>query len=178
MENIMIDLETLGNGNKAAIVAIGAVAFDHTGLGSTFYVNVDPTDCQNWGMEIDASTVMWWMKQGVEAREALSAGTKVSLDDALGRLSEFVDSAAGSGATVWGNGATFDNVILDNAYKMLGRRKPWSYRGDRCFRTLRALYPHITQDNIGVAHNALDDAKYQALLASKILAFIREHSHA
>ena len=71
---------------------------------------------------------------------------------------------------VWGNGATFDdatfdNVVLSQAYHRYANvAKPWGYRDDRCYRTLRALFPEIIpmEDPSLVAHNALDAARYQA----------------
>jgi exodeoxyribonuclease VIII len=64
MNNVMVDLETMGNGPAAAIVAIGAVEFDpDTGqLGREFYREVDLEDSAFRGGVIDASTVLWWMR--------------------------------------------------------------------------------------------------------------------
>lgn len=172
MNNTMVDLETLGNGSNAVIIAIGAVQFDETGLGQEFYTTVDPQSCVDAGMEIDVSTVMWWMKQSDAARSAFGrTGTPVL--EALLSFSDYVSDSAGKKAEVWGNGATFDNVILSNAYRAVGVDKPWSYSADRCYRTMKNVYPLITQEQVGTAHNALDDAVYQALHMSKILAHIK-----
>jgi hypothetical protein len=172
MKNIMVDLETLGKGSDAVIVAIGAVAFDETGLGSTFYTNVDPQSCVDVGMKIDAGTVMWWMGQSDAARKALATKGRL-ITDALNDFAEFIGNCAGAQAEVWGNGATFDNVILANAYTLAGVGRPWGYRNDRCYRTMHAMYPKIVTENVGTAHNALDDAIYQARVMSQILAHIK-----
>jgi exodeoxyribonuclease VIII len=63
---------------------------------------------------------------------------------------------------VWGNGATFDNVILANAYDACRIRRPWKYYADMCFRTVRNQYPHVQVKRQGTHHNALDDALTQA----------------
>lgn len=168
MKNVMVDLETLGNGSNAVIVSIGAVEFDETGLGNTFYRVVSPQSCVDKGMVIDASTVMWWMQQSDAARKALLTPDAMRIEYALTEFSVF--AADCSAQYVWGNGATFDNVILSNAYNTCGLLRPWSYRDDRCYRTLRALYPHVSAGpSHGTAHNALDDAVYQALHAVAIL---------
>lgn len=173
MNAIMLDIETLGKGPNAVIVAIGAVAFDETGLGSTFYLNIKPQSCVDLGMQMDADTVMWWMQQSEAARKALAKGG-VGITEALQAFSVYVEEQ-GPDVEVWGNGATFDNVILASAYRLAGIERPWSYKGDRCYRTLRALFPQIkAADTGGTAHNALDDAKYQALHASQILAAIHK----
>jgi exodeoxyribonuclease VIII len=166
MSEVMVDLETLGNGSNAVIISIGACAFDPASgrIESEFYTNVDPQSCVDAGLKMDVSTVMWWMKQSDEARAAFLR-PNVPLPLALDMFKGWYPQ----GAALWGNGATFDNVILSNAYTLVGVNRPWHYTKDRCYRTLKALRPDIKQDKVGVAHNALDDAKYQALHASKLL---------
>jgi hypothetical protein len=116
---------------------------------------------------MDAGTVMWWMRQSDEARKAiyepkLPAG---KLRDVLLEFTDWYTHTAMGGA-VWGNGATFDNVILRNAFTAVGLDTPWRYIDDRCFRTLRSLYPNAEIPKIkGVAHHALDDAIWQAKYA-------------
>jgi exodeoxyribonuclease VIII len=168
MKNVMVDLETLGNGSNAVIISIGAVEFDETGLGREFYMRVDPQSCVDAGLKMDVSTVMWWMQQSDAARSAFKGPGAVPLDVALGEFSSWYPR----GAALWGNGATFDNVILGNAYKALGGAQPWAYWADRCYRTLKNLYPHVKLDRNGTYHNALDDAKSQALHAIAILAVL------
>jgi exodeoxyribonuclease VIII len=120
------------------------------------------------GLKMDASTVMWWMKQSDQARAAFNE-KGVSLSTALSDFMDWLDDKA----LVWGNGATFDNVILDNAYRATGLTKPWKYNADRCYRTLKALYPQVPAgERSGTYHNALDDAKHQAMHASRILNLI------
>jgi exodeoxyribonuclease VIII len=164
MKNVMVDLETLGNGSNAVIIALGAVEFGDGELGRTFYTNVDPQSCVDAGLKMDVSTVMWWMQQTEQSRaifKKLNSPLRVALDDFA--------TWYPSGAALWGNGATFDNVILANAYRALGGKQPWEFWNDRCYRTLKSLYPHVKLERTGVAHNALDDAKSQALHALKLL---------
>lgn len=171
MKNVMVDLETLGKGSDAVILSIGAVAFDETGVGSDFYANIDPESCTRVGMKMDASTVMWWMTQGDQARQVFKDGSRLDIV-----LRNFTLWFASVGAeNVWGNGATFDNVILSNAYTLAGLERPWSYRGDRCYRTLKALLPDVkAPPNFGTAHNALDDARYQAIHAVELLKALKK----
>lgn len=167
MKDVMCDLETMGTGPKAAILSIGCVLFDKSGLGSEFYVNVDLTSAVKAGMELDARTIMWWMGQSDAARAALVPDQR-SLPTALDMLREWMPPKS----RLWGNGATFDNVILRTAYDLAGKQCPWHYRDDRCFRTLKAMWPEVHPQGVStelVAHNALDDARWQALHAVKIL---------
>ncbi len=160
----MIDLETMGQKGNAAIIAIGAVYFDNNGLGDEFYVLVDIQSCVDIGMEIDASTVMWWMKQSDEARSAFSDKSS-SIFLALDHLREFM----GSSSVLWGNGSDFDNVILANAYDKLNQQLPWKFWNSRCYRTMKNMFKDVKMVREGVHHNALSDAITQAKHLVKIV---------
>ena len=165
MKNVMVDLETLGTRNNAVIIAVGAVEFcKDAGVGRSFYAVIDPQSCVDHGLKIDASTVMWWMKQNDSARAAFD---RPSIHLSAGLL-DFATWFP-EGAALWGNGATFDNVILSSAYESSRLTRPWGRWDDRCYRTLKNLRPEIKMDRAGTHHNALDDATAQALHAIQIL---------
>ena len=169
MKNIMVDIETLGTSSNAVILSIGAVQFDETGTGDQFYQRVDPNSCAKVGMKMDVSTVQWWFKQNDAARKEVSEGG-LPIATVLQDLASWWIPKA----TFWGNGATFDNVIVANAYDAVLQKRPWGYSSDRCYRTMRAMFPNITADDTGgVAHNALADALYQANHMAKILRAIK-----
>lgn len=165
--HVMLDLETMGRGPDAAIVAIGAVVFgippDGRGyIGPTFYRVVDLDSAVFHGGVMDASTVLWWLDQSEEARAALRDDGAEHIDVALRALLAWTLSL-GASPCVWGNGAAFDNVILRRAYERLDIPTPWVHWDDRCFRTVRAENRHVpAPPREGVHHNALDDAMHQA----------------
>jgi hypothetical protein len=158
--HVMIDLETMGTRPDAPIIAIGAVAFDGDAIRREFYANVDLGSSVNSGAQIDASTVMWWLKQSDAARAALTEGEAYSLVGALTELSNWIDWGPIKG--VWGNGATFDNVILRQSYVRTAVPCPWPFWQDRCYRTVKSMYPDVAMVRSGTHHNALDDARTQA----------------
>lgn len=161
--HVMVDLETMGNGNEAAIVAIGAVKFDPMGSGvlDAFYAPVDLESSVAVGLKMEAATVMWWLHGDRDRarKELLRATTVLHVGDALHGFAEWFGPES---LPVWGNGATFDNVILDTAFKKVGVPKPWNYSHDRCFRTFKNLAPGVTVQRAGTHHQALDDAETQA----------------
>lgn len=169
--NIMLDLETLSSEPDAAIVSIGLCTFSAFGPGdfrpSTYYTAVRPKSAQAFGGRIDASTVAWWMRQSESAREIFAAEGK-SITDALLEVTAFVRGFARP--KIWGNGASFDNVVLRQAYKRLSIEAPWEWRDDRCYRTLKNMRPDVPFEPFGTAHNALDDAIAQARHAERIFA--------
>ena len=118
MKHIMLDLETMGTRPNAAIVAIGACEFDPHGEGThpdSHYVQVGLESSVQMGLKIDTSTILWWMQQSDAARQQTFGGNeRWPLGDAVWRFSKFV-SARGKDVAIWGNGATFDNVIIRSA---------------------------------------------------------------
>lgn len=164
MQDVMLDLETMGNGPHAAIVAIGAVEFDvlTQQIGDRFYAAVDLESAVFSGGVMDASTVLWWMEQSDAARGAFAQGGD-NISVALQRFAGWMENRSPlDEVRVWGNGAAFDNVILASAYRRNNTRQPWQFWNDRCYRTVRALYPDVQMHRQGTHHNALDDAESQA----------------
>jgi len=158
MTQVMLDLETMGNGPSAAIVAIGAVSFSvEDGVLDEFYKVVDLETSVLAGGIMDPSTVLWWLHQSKEAREQL-AKQECSIELVLAEFKEWLPQDA----EVWGNGAAFDNVILASAYHRLNLDAPWKHWEDRCYRTMKAMYRSIPRVRPEVPHHALYDAKAQA----------------
>lgn len=158
----MIDLETMGTGSASAIVSIGAVEFDPNTfkLGREFYRVIDLQSCIDSGLAVEGSTVMWWLSQSEEARNALVTGIKTPLHEALQAFTEWLDP----NTYVWSHGASFDLPILANAYAVgVGQVKPWKYNRELDTRTILWLTGQKMPPSVGTAHNALDDAKTQAL---------------
>lgn len=176
--HVMVDLEGMSTHNNAAIVSIGAVAFEpSTGeIGPTFYQVVDLPSCQSAGLHIDADTVIWWMKQSSEARSAIVADG-VNLRRALHDLNYFAEDSLTENVQVWGNGVDYDNVILRNAYIAVDLEPFWKHWNNRCVRTIvelgrnTGIDPKTTLPFVGVLHNSLDDAIHQA----KYVSIIHQH---
>lgn len=189
MKHVMLDLETMGKGPRAAIVTIGAVFFDPmTGaLGAEFEAHIDLRDSAQFG-EIDPDTVLWWLGQSDEARKAIAYNVdgekRMALIQALQKFQAWL-LANGQGDMrpyVWGNGAGFDCTIMANAYTAVNKRHfvgywvgYWNGFKDRDVRTvvdmgrdLLGFDPKKDMPFEGVAHRALDDAKHQARYVSAI----------
>jgi hypothetical protein len=101
------------------------------------------------------------MKQGDTARAEVY-NSKCTIVLALKAFSGWLENV-GKNDEVWGNGADFDNLILANAYAKCCIEQPWSYRKNRCYRTLKNMYPEVQLEQVGTAHHALCDAETQAL---------------
>jgi hypothetical protein len=164
----MLDLETFGTRPGCVIRSIGAVMFDPTTdqIGAEFYCNVDQASCEAAGLHIDPRTAEWWTKQSQAARDALLVNP-LPLHDALMSFNTWwVTHGA---VRIWSHGANFDQPILEAAYHANGGKpgSPWEFWNSRCTRTLFDVAEIDTKASgirrTGTHHNALDDARFQAL---------------
>ena len=162
---VMLDLETMSTESNAAICSIGAVKFSiDEGIIDPFYCTVDAADCKKKGLDISASTVQWWSRQPKEVLEMLRKDN-LPLIEALTKFSKWYGT---SPLPTWGCGAGFDNVIMENAYKAVNMKRPWTPWLDRCYRTMKEVIVLPFDDREGSYHNALDDAVYQTKHLLKI----------
>lgn len=174
MNNVMIDIETLGTAANSVILSIGAVQFGPDGLGNEFYTAIDIDSCLNSGLQVDGRTVAWWMVQTAEARAVFNERGG-ELQEALLSLSGAFDWKGDT--LVWCNGLSFDLPILDTAYRACGLAVPWRYYNGRDYRTFKREHSSELVSSLEVeptvAHNALADAKAQALTLLAIRDAVR-----
>lgn len=171
--NIMLDLETMSKGPDAAIIAIGAVCFDLEAgeTGPCYYNRVSLAEAVECGGTIDADTVLWWLKQDDDARHEITRDDvpELTIFSALYSFNSWVREYAEDNVAVWGNGASFDNVILRSAYQRLHSQTPWEWWNDRCYRTMKAMHRNISIERTGTKHIAITDAINQARHLIEIL---------
>lgn len=160
---IMVDLETMGTDPYSPIIAIGAVRFEAGPMKPMppFYQAVTLESCLKHGLRIQASTVLWWMKQSAATKQVFEDPEAVGLPAALDAFTAWYGSRPDN---LWGNSAAFDLGLLKDAYRACGLEPPWQYYRERCYRTLKELpgMDQIPLDRSGTHHNALDDAITQA----------------
>jgi hypothetical protein len=174
--DVSIDLETLSHKYNAPILSIGAVAFNRdTGkTGPTFYQEIDIDSAIRVGT-VTGGTVAWWITQNRDAKRIfddneIARAKKMHLASALLNFTTFVRSLGTP--RPWGNGATFDITIIEHSIDRgsVGLEPPWAYWNIRDVRTVvdaaesLAGWKKDSVKRVGVHHNALDDATYQAHL--------------
>jgi exodeoxyribonuclease VIII len=179
MRDLMIDLETMSTSSNAAIVSVGAVLFDTEDgvLGDTMSLSVSLQSSIDLGLAVDGATVAWWMRQENEARKAIFGEPRLTIKTALAVLANYIESSPmGSDVKVWGNGAAFDAVVLRNAYDRSGILCPWNFRNERCYRTVKVMFPMVGKPGHAdrVKHVALSDAIDQA---EHLIAIYRHIRH-
>ena len=175
MNNLMLDIETLGVSMDAPLISIGAVFFEPlTGkCGDEFYRVITLSSALENSF-VDPKTLQWWMIQSDSARAVFNDPSAVDLHEALQEFSLFVRSRSNDDVQVWGNGASFDNAILAAVYRKHAQNIPWRFRNDRDVRTIVELAKSLKNIdvranfsiNVTDAHHALRDSKFQVAYVS------------
>lgn len=162
LNNVMVDIETLGRKPGCIILSVGAVFFNPlTGeTGSTFYENICPNDSLSRGFRTDPDTVAWWKEQSDEAKNALIVNRQ-SLHTVMTLFSAWF--GLNGGEKFWCQGASFDPPILQEALERTGVPTPWKFWNVRDTRTVYDLFQFDYKKfpREGVYHNALADAIHQ-----------------
>ena len=173
-KHIMMDLETYGTAPGSVLRSIGAVVFEleREEVGAEFYRNIDKVSCLNIGLGVDAATEAWWALQD----RAVEAGLLIDPRSIVDVIAEFHTWFVEAGGThVWCQGANFDEPLWGAAVRAFGRgmvKVPWKFWNVRDTRTVYELagFDPRSVVRVGAAHNALDDAKFQALCVQKAVA--------
>lgn len=168
MNHVMIDLETLDTGSNSVILTISAVQFDlNTGkLGKEFEIGVYIDQQKDNGGTISENTQKWWdLPDQAEARKVLASIMTHPVDTVLKEFNIWLVGLNQSlnDIKLWGNGATFDNVILRNLY--FREKVPFilPFWCDNDVRTLVTLANGDTREYkfTGTKHKGIDDCKHQ-----------------
>lgn len=177
----MVDLETMDNVGTSAIVSIGAVQCNLTTgeIGDTFYRVVDLVGQIEAGRTINPDTLYWWLGQSEGARGALTVPGKLLLAHMLDEFNAWLLALSNNTPghlRLWGNGASFDNAILRNAYRSYHQDLCIPFWQDRDMRTILGFFPKSMQEayrknnmRVGTYHNPKDDCLHQIKYCSHVL---------
>ena len=168
--HIMIDLESLGLRQDAAIISIGAAKFDiEKGVvTSVFHQNIIWEDALRYG-KAEQETVEWWSNQTGPAKESLDKPARRLLVDVFDDFEKWMES----NPVVWGNGACFDIAKLERIYEGWNKPHPWFFQDTRDLRTINQFAKELVDYGIrdrafvGTKHNAVDDAVNAALYVAE-----------
>lgn len=173
---IMIDIETLGLDENAPILSIGAVTFNpwdpEKRIKSEFHAHLVVDEHRLWAVEW--GTLAWWLKQSEEARLRVANALR---DPAKEIWQTFREFCVGSFATeIWSNGPMFDEKLVQCAMRREEISWPFKHSATRDFKTVRAIATHlgiVLPGMDGVAHDALEDARHQAICVMEVFGRLK-----
>jgi hypothetical protein len=165
--DIMIDIESLDTSPNCVILTIGAVRFDPKGMGVVEKLELRPMieeQTEKFNRVINEDTLRWWSTQSEDALdEAMGDRDRVSFNECMEALYKFCWNRR----AVWSNGASFDIVAMESAWRNLGMRIPWPYYTVRDTRTLYEIAGVSLKDKkygSKTTHKAVEDAEHQAIV--------------
>ena len=175
--DVMIDIETLSTDPNAAVIQIGAVAFNlQTGeIGKRpFKIHVFPSPEST----VSYDTVCWWMQQSDEARKSVFETSACAVEyEAVFQLETWLQLEVGDTkeTNFWAMPPTFDLTILENMMARAGCAPLWKYNRTRCLRTLAEVAGAKKEDRVvpTIAHDAAADALAQAQSAIKYYRMLK-----
>lgn len=176
-EYAMVDIETLGNNPRSdfVILSVGAVVFnlddedDYNSIHHPtrcFLARLNVEEQTRLGRRIEADTTMWWLEQSDAARQGVTEGLRLPVEDFVTKFHQFIAQHKVNG--LWGNGSSFDNAALRTLWEDADRTFPLRFYRDLDMRTLTEFYWRKTgqkrpQIDDFEAHTALGDAQRQVL---------------
>jgi hypothetical protein len=169
--HLMIDIESLDITPESVILSIGIVKFNPTSKGVYDRLLLKPTmedQTEIYNRSISDDTLRWWSTQSQEAIDAgFSEENRMSLKDCM----EVIYHYCWNQDRVWSNGASFDIVMLESAFRQTLTEKPnpipWPFYTIRDTRTIYEIAGVKLKDKkygTKTTHNALEDAEHQAIV--------------
>lgn len=178
--HIMLDIETLGTSSNSLVLSIGAVEFSLSGATfRQFSINLPVLEqIINPAVEVDMDTIKWWKSQSEEAKKALlSKKPSKTVKEGLLAFAGFIK--AFENPLLWGNGCTFDNVILRNLFKSFNLEFPTPYYSDMDVRTIVNVCGYEKVNQLagkfeGTKHDVIADCLHQVKLVSNGCKLLEE----
>lgn len=176
--DLMLDLETLGQGTGSVIISIAAVPFFKSGENynqyrQCFHQNIAIQSCLDVGLKIDPATLHWWIQKSslfIKLQE-----NTAMLHEGLMELELFIKTHCTEEVRVWGRGPSFDNAILRDAYSRFNMELPWLFYKERCVRTYLCGYEDLLKKHLpfeGNVHDPVDDAIHQIKSIYKVQSLV------
>lgn len=165
-KHCMIDLETLGVNSQSPITQVGIAIFDKEKIIESKNFAISFEHAFNDGVP-DGSTVKWWLKQDITAKQKALEGS-ILPKDAANNVSALLQV---HGCDFYWAHATFDFPIIASWFNRLQVKNPIDFRKCRDMRTIEHFFGNEVEwhQRSGTHHSAVDDAIWQAEMVIKML---------
>lgn len=183
MNDLMLDLETLGRKPGCGITEIGWCCFSTKEFKtSNAFGHLIPVEQSLlYGFDTDKETVRWWLEQQKGFPTLVNERARITFPQVLSDTASQLNELWFAGVTkLWSKPSLFDIPILNAAYDKLGVERPIILREDNwhnwnCSLSVKAAYRPFgiassdTYTLVKKAHRAQEDAKDQAQVMSSIM---------
>lgn len=189
--DITFDLETCSTKVTAAIMQLGAVAWNRNAENSDNIFTLDngniKEECFNMGVDMrkefiagldfDPDTAQWWNSRDEAVKEEMLRPQTLPVDEVITQFTNWVKTLqtyiGAESVTLWSQGADFDLAILRHISSVFHVAMPVKYQNFRCARTYAQEVGSILLDDpLEAARNPY--AVYKAIPEYPEKAFVHD----
>ena len=165
MNNVMVDIETLGTGQNTVVLSIALVRFNERTEGEDLHIKFNRHEVRQQvekGRIIDPDTVMWWLRQDSDAQKAITETYNSDFSRDMEVALEQVLAFVKPDDIVWANPPSFDIAILEDLMRDFNMpcliKKHFNVRD---LRTMKKVLGTSPKPENFIAHDALHDCMQQ-----------------
>lgn len=157
-KHIIIDIETLGRRNDAAITQVGIIPTDENfNALDQYLIQVEPSVWNTCDRTFTGETLLWWMQQTNTPVSKFPTQIVNSYKDLIEKLNYAFKRYNIEDSIVWTKG-TMDLFCIKDLYEYFNMDTPWKFWQPRDIRTAKEFVKKWKTIENNNAHNALDDA--------------------
>lgn len=157
-KHIVIDIETLGRRNDAAITQVGlAIADIDFNILDKFLIQVDPKAWHTCNRTFTGETLLWWLQQKNSPVSKTCNYLAYNYKELVETLNQIFLECNSEDTIVWTKG-TMDLFCIKDLCEYFNRETPWKFWQPRDIRTAKEFVKKRKTIENENAHNALDDA--------------------
>lgn len=157
-KHIIIDIETLGRRNDAAITQVGVVIADENfNVLDERLIQINPKVWSTCDRTFTGETLLWWMNQKNSPVSDTSTDNVNGYQTAIFTLDVIFKRYNTDDTIVWTKG-TMDLFCIKDLCEYFNMDTPWKFWQPRDIRTAKEFVKEWKTIENNNAHNALDDA--------------------
>lgn len=155
---IIIDIETLGRRNDAAVTQVGTVIADENfDVLDSYLIQVTPDAWNTCDRTFTGETLLWWMSQhNAPTSNKMPTHIVHSYKELVEQLSRIFIRYNTEETLIWTKG-TMDLFCIKDLCEYLNMATPWKFWQPRDIRTAKELIKDWKVFENNNAHNALGD---------------------
>ena len=156
-KHIIIDIETLGRRNDAAITQVGIVIADEDfSILDSYLIQVKPDAWNTCDRTFTGETLLWWMQQKNTPVSKRATHIVHSYKYLVDKLYQIFNRYNTEDTIVWTKGS-MDLFCIKDLCEYLNMEIPWKFWQPRDIRTTKELIKDWKVCENNNAHNALGD---------------------
>lgn len=157
-KHIIIDIETLGRRNNAAITQVGIIPTDKNfNALDQYLIQINPNVWDTCDRTFTGETLLWWMKQTNTPVSKFPTQIANSYKDLVEKINYIFRIYNTEDSIIWTKGS-MDLFCLKDLYEYFNMDIPWKFWQPRDIRTAKEIIKDWKICKNTNLHNALEDA--------------------